>query len=174
MQLKALRIVILFSSTILLASCAKEVPPELLSSNQKKQQTQNQQQSNQEMPNDSIHRQLKSANPHGGEDSKSDDSKSGEGWNDEKVVSLTKEADEADAKFKKTGAAGDKTACIDKQMAAANYLMFEADLPPKDKYKPALQRYRRVLEIDPKNDEAMTNKKQIEDIYISMGKPIPE
>lgn len=169
MQLKAIRLAILFFSAIMIYSCAKEVPPELLSGNQKKQQTQ-EQQSNQEMPDDSIHRSLKSSNPHGS----STDTKSGEGWDDEKVVSLTKEADEADAKFKKTGAAGDKTACIEKQMAAANYLMFEADLPPKDKYKPALQRYRRVLELDPKNDEAITNKKQIEDIYISMGKPIPE
>lgn len=174
MQLKAIRLVILFSAAIMLYSCAKEVPPELLSGNQKKQQSQEQQQGKQEMPDDSIHRSLKSSNPHGSSDGSGTESKSGEGWNDEKVVSLTKEADEADAKFKKTGAAGDKSACIEKQMAAANYLMFEADLPPKDKYKPALQRYRRVLELDPKNDEAITNKKQIEDIYISMGKPIPE
>jgi hypothetical protein len=172
MQLKALRFAILFSAAIFLASCAKEVPPELLSGNQKKQQNTNQQ-GQQDMPDDSIHRQLKSANPHGSEGS-SESSTSGDGFNDEKVVKLTKEADEADAKFRKTGAAGDKSACIEKQMAAANYLMFEADLPPKDKYKPALQRYRRVLEIDPKNDEAQANKKQIEDIYVSMGKPIPQ
>ncbi len=164
----------LLSATMLmffLSSCAKEVPPELLSGNQKKQQD-NSQQKNNEMPDDSIHKQFKTANPHGSEGSS--ETGSGEGWNDEKVVNLTKQADEADAKFRKTGAAGDKAECIEKQMAAANYLMFEADLPPKDKYKPALQRYRRVLELDPKNDEAITNKKQIEDIYISMGKPIPE
>jgi hypothetical protein len=58
-------------------------------------------------------------------------------------------------------------------MLAANFLMFEADLPPKEKYKPALVRYRRILEIDPSNKEAAANKKQIEDIYESMGKPIP-
>jgi len=173
MQLKAIRLAILFFSAIMMYSCAKEVPPELLSGNQKKQQTQ-EQQGKQDMPDDSIHRSLKSSNPHGSSEGSSSESKSGEGMDDEKVVSLTKEADEADAKFKKTGAAGDKSTCIEKQMAAANYLMFEADLPPKDKYKPALQRYRRVLELDPKNDEAKTNKKQIEDIYISMGKPIPE
>ncbi|MBK7159329.1 MAG: hypothetical protein IPH77_12425 [Ignavibacteria bacterium] len=51
--------------------------------------------------------------------------------------------------------------------------MFEADLPPKEKYKPALQRYRRILELDPCNKEAAANKKQIEEIYQSMGKPIP-
>jgi hypothetical protein len=172
MHYKAIRIAISMTAALFLASCAKEVPPELLSKNQNKQQSSSQQ-NQQEMPDDSIHRSLKSGNPHTS-GSTEDDSKKGEGWNDEKVIKLTKEADEADAKFRKTGAADDKSACIEKQMAAANYLMFEADLPPKDKYKPALQRYRRILEIDPKNDEAMTNKKQIEDIYISMGKPIPE
>lgn len=172
MLYRTLNLTILIAAVMILGSCAKEVPPELLSKNQNKQQS-NTQTGKQEMPDDSIHRQLKTANPHGSE-STTEDSKEGEGFNDEKVVSLTKEADEADAKFKKTGAAGDKAECIEKQMAAANYLMFEADLPPKDKYKPALKRYRRVLEIDPNNDEAKSNKKQIEDIYISMGKPIPE
>ena len=51
--------------------------------------------------------------------------------------------------------------------------MFQADLPPKKKYRPALRRYRRVLELDPSNKEAAANKKQIEDIYESMGMPIP-
>ena len=59
-------------------------------------------------------------------------------------------------------------------MAAANYLMFEANLSPKKKYRPALRRYRRVLELDPKNKEAQVNKKQLEDIYQSMGMPIPD
>jgi hypothetical protein len=52
--------------------------------------------------------------------------------------------------------------------------MFEANLSPKKKYKPALKRYRRVLELDPSNKEAADNKKQIEDIYQSMGMPIPD
>jgi hypothetical protein len=51
--------------------------------------------------------------------------------------------------------------------------MFEANLSQKKKYKPALQRYNKVLEVDPKNSEAMENKKQIEDIYQSMGMPVP-
>lgn len=169
MSFKEIRTLLFASSAVVFISCAKEVPPELLSGNKKQETKQSQQQ---EMPDDSIHRGLRTPNPHSTES----DEKSGtsEEWNDAKVVELTKAADEADAKFKKTGAAGDKSDCIAKQMAAANYLMFEADLPPREKYKPALQRYNRILELDPGNDEAQTNKKQIEDIYISMGKPIPQ
>jgi hypothetical protein len=37
-----------------------------------------------------------------------------------------------------------------------------------------LKKYRRVLELDPGNTEASENKKQIEDIYQSMGMPIPD
>ena len=58
-------------------------------------------------------------------------------------------------------------------MAAGKYLMFEANLSPKKKYGPALKQFKRVLELDPKNQEAMNNKMQIEDIYTSMGRPIP-
>ena len=40
--------------------------------------------------------------------------------------------------------------------------------------RPALKYYREVLKADPKNEEALKNKKQIEDIYESMGMPIPQ
>lgn len=67
-----------------------------------------------------------------------------------------------------------KKELIDKHMAAGNYLMFEANLSPKKKYKPALKHYRRVLELDPNNAEAQRNKTQIEEIYTSMGRDIPK
>jgi len=145
--------------TTVLISCAKEVPPELLSNKPKTTEKQ-------DMPDDSIHRNLKS--PQGNTEG------SQESWDDEGANKLVKEADEVDKIYRKTKSESDKSSTIDAQMKAANYLMFEADLPPKDKYKPALQRYRRVLELDPGNSEALANKKQIEDIYKSMGKPIPE
>ena len=63
---------------------------------------------------------------------------------------------------------------IAKHMVAGNYLMFEANLSPKKKYKPALKHYRRVLELDPSNAEAVRNKTQIEEIYTSMGREIPK
>lgn len=150
--------------TLVLASCTKEVPKELLN-NQKPQQNQQQQQQvdKNQMPDDSIHRNLGKNNT----DSQSDTQ------GDTKAVEMMKAADDAEAKYIKSKSEPDKKEYITKQMSAANYLMFEANLSPKKKYKPALQRYNKVLEIDPKNAEAMENKKQIEDIYQSMGMPIP-
>lgn len=144
------------------SSCTKEVPKELLQQN-KPQQNQTSQQN---MPDDSIHRNLMST-----EDKVTE---SGTESGDELAATLTKEADDADTKFEKTKSDADKKICIDKQMEAANYLMFQADLPPKKKYRPALKRYRRVLQLDPSNKEAAANKKQIEDIYQSMGMPVPD
>lgn len=148
---------------VLFTACTKEVPKELLN-NQKPQQNQQQQPVDKnQMPDDSIHRNLSKTN--------TDNTKDTEG--DTKAQDMMKAADDAEAKYIKSKSDTDKKEYITKQMGAANYLMFEANLSPKKKYKPALQRYNKVLEIDPKNAEAMENKKQIEDIYQSMGMPIP-
>ncbi len=151
-----------------LSACTKDVPPELLS---KKQQTTEKK----DMPDDSIHRNLKQNNSFHSTEEKSE---SNTGENKEKMSGegaskFISEADEADAKYQKSKSEADKKLCIEMQLKAANYLMFDADLPPREKYKPALIRYRRVIELDPKNEEAIANKTQIEEIYKSMGKPIP-
>lgn len=101
------------------------------------------------------------------------DSKSS-GQKDEKASELVKLADDSYTKYSSDKSEGNKKEVVKNCMAAANYLMFEAGLPAKEKYRPALKYYRQVLEVDPKNSEAMTNKKQIEDIYESMGMPIPQ
>ncbi|MCI0448502.1 MAG: hypothetical protein L0Y79_01800 [Chlorobi bacterium] len=155
-KLKSALILIIISFFI--SSCTKEVPKELLENQTKPKQNVQQQ----EMPDDSIHRNLRQ--------STTDSDVKG----DSKAEELTKEADEADAKYEKTKSEGDKKTCIQKQLTAANYLMFEANLSPKKKYRPALKRYRRVLELDPGNKEAMENKRQIEEIYEQMGMPIPD
>ncbi|MBK8550106.1 MAG: hypothetical protein IPL53_03230 [Ignavibacteria bacterium] len=161
------KIVLTLFTALTLTSCTKDVPPELLSNKQKTQEKQEKPQ----MPDDSIHRNLvKKDNFHSTEE-KSGESK--DGMSNDEVVKYTSAADEADTKYQKSKSETDKKTCIEMQLKAANYLMFDADLPPRDKYKPALQRYRRVLELDPKNEEAMANKTEIEDIYKSMGKPIP-
>jgi tetratricopeptide (TPR) repeat protein len=152
--MKASIITVLLFCALIFTSCTKEVPKELL---EKEKNTQPKTQ----MPDDSIHRNLTK---------QSDTTKSS---GDSKADQLMREADEADALYVKTKADSDKKACIQKQLAAANYLMFDANLSPKKKYRPALQRYRRVLELDPDNKEAAENKKQIEDIYQSMGIPVP-
>ncbi len=46
-------------------------------------------------------------------------------------------------------------------------------LGAKVKYPRALRLYREALKLDPNNKEAKANKKMIEDIYRSMGRPIP-
>jgi hypothetical protein len=158
-QLSVLLILIIF----LAAGCTKEVPKEMQNTN--KQAPPITQQS--QMPDDDIHKNLKNQNQ-----TTDTDTTSSKG--DDKAEKLIKEADDADTKYQKSKSDADKMTCITKQLTAANYLMFEANLSPKKKYKPALQRYRRVLELDPSNKEANENKQQIEDIYKSMGMPIPE
>ena len=46
-------------------------------------------------------------------------------------------------------------------------------LGAKVKYPRALRLYREALTLDPNNKQAKANKKMIEDIYRSMGRPIP-
>lgn len=52
--------------------------------------------------------------------------------------------------------------------------MLSPALGPRQKYAGALKLYREALKVDPKNKEALNNKKMIEDIYTQMGRPIPK
>ncbi|MCC6866472.1 MAG: hypothetical protein IT280_09980 [Ignavibacteria bacterium] len=160
MKIQIFRVTFLLVILFIFTSCTKEVPKELLNT-QKPQQDQQQVEKN-TIPDDSIHRNIKQ-NSENQTDTKGDP----------KADEYMKAADDAEAKYTKSKSDIDKKEYILKQMTAANYLMFEANLSPKKKYRPALQRYNKVLEIDPKNAEAMANKKQIEDIYESMGMPVP-
>jgi hypothetical protein len=163
MKISYIKLIVILPLVFLFTSCTKEVPKELLN-NQKPQQ--DQQQSQQQMPDDDIHRNI-------GKDKEDNTTGSSDTKGDPKAEEMMKTADDSEAAFLKSKSDADKKAYIQKQLSAANYLMFEANLSPKKKYKPALQRYNKILEIDPQNAEAMENKKQIEDIYESMGMPIP-
>jgi len=155
--------VLLFFIAFLVGGCTKEVPKEMQNTNKQAPPITPQSQ----MPDDDVHKNLKT------NQDQTTDSDTSKSKDDPKADQFTKEADNADAKYQKSKSDADKSECIKKQLTAANYLMFEANLSPKKKYKPALQRYRRVLELDPNNAEARENKLQIEDIYKSMGMPIP-
>lgn len=96
------------------------------------------------------------------------------GQKDDKAEELAKSADDALVKYSGDKSESNKNEVVSTCVAAANYLMFEANLPAREKYRPALKYYRKVLELDPKNEESIKNKKQIEDIYESMGMPIPQ
>lgn len=161
MQRNLILAITAFVTSAFLTSCTKEVPKEF----QTKKDNQTTQQP--QMPDDEIHRNL--GKQPAGETEEPDLKKE-----DEKANKLMKEADDADTKYQKTKSEADKKDAIEKQMTAANYLMLEAPLSPKKKYRPALKRYNRVLELDPGNEEAAQNKKMIEDIYQQMGMPIPE
>ena len=93
---------------------------------------------------------------------------------DDKADKLVKEAKDFEEVYKKNSSEENKKTLIEKNMAAGLYLTYEANLNPKKKYGPALRLFKRVLELDPKNQEAMNNKMQIEDIYNSMGRDIPK
>lgn len=48
-------------------------------------------------------------------------------------------------------------------------LMYSTALPPRQKYRPALDLFHAALKVDPKNADAQKAAKQIEDIYRSMN-----
>jgi hypothetical protein len=93
---------------------------------------------------------------------------------DEKADKLVKEANDFENTYKDKNTEENKKTLVEKHMAAGKHLMFEANLNPKKKYGPALKHFKRVLELAPNNQEAMNNRLQIEDIYNSMGRPIPK
>lgn len=67
-----------------------------------------------------------------------------------------------------------KTALADANMALGDFNMFNEQMPPFRKYPAALRAYRQVLTYDKANKKAATNIKTIEDIYKSMGRPVPQ
>ena len=88
------------------------------------------------------------------------------------TAALDAKIEQAEAKAKASGATA-----ADKKAAAAAYLeranVFYAAGNPS-LYKFALRDFRRTLKYDPANEEARAKKQQIEDIYQSMGRPVPE
>jgi tetratricopeptide (TPR) repeat protein len=97
-----------------------------------------------------------------------------DGTKDAKAEELTKTANDFDKVYEKDKSEANKKKYIDQHLTAGLYLTYEANLNPKDKYGPALKHFNKVLEADPKNQEALQNKQQIESIYEQMGRPIPQ
>jgi hypothetical protein len=62
---------------------------------------------------------------------------------------------------------------VDASLKQAEAAMAAPFFTPREKYPAALNLYREVLKVEPKNATALQWKKQIEDIYKSMGRPIP-
>ncbi|HKQ53286.1 MAG TPA: hypothetical protein VJT74_13010 [Pyrinomonadaceae bacterium] len=88
------------------------------------------------------------------------------------TTALDAKVAEAEAKAKAAGAtAADKKAAAFAYLARAN-VFYTAGNPSL--YKFALRDFRRTLKYDPANEEARAKKQQIEDIYQSMGRPVPD
>lgn len=78
-----------------------------------------------------------------------------------------------DAKIAEAEKKGDKKA-LGQALADRGYAkMMDEDAAPRVKYRAALADYRLALKADPNNAKAKENKKTIEDIYKSMGRPVP-
>ena len=99
---------------------------------------------------------------------------SGNETGDADAERLMKEAMSSYESYKGNTSEETKEVAIKKNMEAAMYLMYDAQLPPKDKYKPALKHFRIVLKLDPNHEEAKVNMDKIVEIYEQMGKPVPE
>ena len=56
----------------------------------------------------------------------------------------------------------------------AEKIMLDPALPPKEKYPTALGMFRDALKIDPGNALAQQSVTLIEDVYRSMGRPVPQ
>ena len=68
---------------------------------------------------------------------------------------------------------GAKASFIELSNKLAYETMMARFIPSKERYPKALRLYRSVLKVDPKNETATMWKRQIEDIYKSLGRPIP-
>ena len=67
-----------------------------------------------------------------------------------------------------------KKALAGAYLAKADSVMDDPSAPPRMKYPTALRAYRAVLKYDSTNQKAKDQIAQIEGVYKSMGRPIPE
>ncbi len=67
-----------------------------------------------------------------------------------------------------------KTALVAARLEYGNALRDKGQTAPRPFYAAARKMYIQVLELDAQNKEAMDKKNEIESIYQSMGRPIPE
>jgi tetratricopeptide (TPR) repeat protein len=67
-----------------------------------------------------------------------------------------------------------KNILVEALLAKADSVMYDESAPPRTKYPTALRTYRQVLTVDKDNKKAQDNVNTIENIYKSMGRPIPQ
>jgi tetratricopeptide (TPR) repeat protein len=62
---------------------------------------------------------------------------------------------------------------VEATVAYGNAVMLSPNLLPREKYPRALRLFREALKHDPEHRQAKAHKAMIEDIYKSMGRPVP-
>lgn len=67
-----------------------------------------------------------------------------------------------------------RAAYADATFQNAQFYMYNSPLPPGQKYPKALALYREAVKLDPSNDAAREAITTIEDIYRSLGRPVPQ
>ncbi len=93
----------------------------------------------------------------------------------EDALQLLSEADAHQGSEDAGDARGIDELLVEVHLAYANYLTHEADhLAMGMRMGDALRHYRRVLQLDPGNTQALTHIELIEGIYVQMGREIPE
>ena len=90
------------------------------------------------------------------------------------VEDFSNGVDKAQKRYDEDPSQANKEALVKAYVAFGDYMTYESPVSPrKGKYRRALQEYRHALELDPSNEKVLAEIKQIEDIYKSMGRPIP-
>lgn len=94
---------------------------------------------------------------------------------DPAVVKAEAAADKLAAQLKKKPKdAGLKVKVAEAYYQAGHTLEYSNKLGSKTRYRGSLKLYRKALALNPKHAGALKEKQQIEDIYRSMGMPIPQ
>lgn len=93
---------------------------------------------------------------------------------DEDIQKYADAVDAAAAAYDGAKNDGNKKKLIEAYVAFGDYMQYDSNVSPREgKYHRALLEYRHALELDPGNQKIVGEIAQIEDIYRSMGRPIP-
>lgn len=88
--------------------------------------------------------------------------------------SLQEQYEQAILDYKASKADEDLQELVKSGMSYGTAVMTSGALSPKDKYPRALRVFREVASYDPESEDAKSNIKMIEDIYKSLGRPVPQ
>ncbi|MBE0644691.1 MAG: hypothetical protein IH600_11475 [Bacteroidetes bacterium] len=93
---------------------------------------------------------------------------------DEDIQKYADDVDAAKAAYDGAKNDGNKAKLTTAYVAFGDYMQYESSVSPREgKYHRALLEYRHALDLDPTNQKVVGEITQIEDIYRSMGRPIP-